>query len=404
MKVKNIKNVLLICIFFSTFKVLAKDHQCVAQVRSASHKLVSSLVTINDLKDGDSFSGKFFKIVEGINKEPIKFDSPLSMRACHVYYHLSKARDYFVNLGLDHLDRASAITIRLEITRGFSDVGHFLHEKHGEFHNNALTIPESDKKKHESIESWGKEIWFAPMKKVKVQSNMNKAADIASSNSMLKNMFLGVIEGQMITIGQQIAAGAKLTLLEGEYYLKSILMSVGVMALIPNVIKLTTSAFKKTIFLDSAMIPEVIYHEYSHYALSPFVDISKHSPVTEGIANFYAALISNTDTILAKSNKYMKGLVKISSKQNKMYDFYMEDSAYSQLDFTFKFLYALKENLGEDKATQLVLFASKKLKGRELSIKGGLLDSLFDAVLEFNKSEQAIIQAKLHRVIQSFGL
>ena len=93
----------------------------------------------------NKFEGKFFKIVQGTSNDAISFDiddAQLIKKAANVYYHLSIARDYWVNdIKSDFVKTIPQIIVRLNITNSFSDVRHFKHEELEKNYNNAWTIP-----------------------------------------------------------------------------------------------------------------------------------------------------------------------------------------------------------------------------------------------------------------------
>ncbi len=404
MKIRNSKIILAICIFFSctlTKSYASHTLKCEALVRDHNHQLKTQLVELKDITIQNKFEGRYFKIVEKKNSEAISTDSALAMRACHVYYHLTQAREYFLqNFEIPQVETQRQLIIRLEMEQGFSDAGHFLHENHGKYYNNAITIPPAGRQRLQTISPWYYEIWFAPKKEVKVKSSIQTAAEIASSAPVMTSLLTGVIEGQATMIGQFFAQGGMYTSIEGKYFINSLLMSVAVTALVPNIIKLASPLIKKEIFLDSAMIPEVIYHEYSHFALSHHIKLDAHSAVSEGIANFYAAMIGKTDAILKKSRKFAKGLSIVSARDNKNYEYFMEDQRYAQHDFTFKYLYGIKTDFGQPMAEQLIFQASRELKQRTPSLKKDLIPAIFKAQ-QLQNDPSAFY--RLHALTQKYG-
>lgn len=371
---------LLICIYLLSSSLFAMDAVCTALVRDEKKNLVKKEVTIKDLVSNSSFAGRYIKIVKGTSDDPISFDSSYSLRACTAYYHMSVARNYFLKrFDLKRLKKPRAIVTRIEMDRGFEESAHFMHENNGLFYNNAVTIPPSGPGRI-TDRPWYYEIWFAPKKKVKIESSTYKAAKLITSGPFLVNMLMGVGQSQATTIGIDLVRG---TGFGASYYLKSLGLSLGVTTLVPHIIKWGARPLKQKIFLDSGMIPEVIYHEYSHFALSEHLSIDRHSPVVEGVANYFAAMIGNTDEILKKSKKYAKGLVTINSKRNKKYEYHMEDKSYAQLDFSFKFLYALKTEFGKEKSEELVYEAAKFMgQSQNLELKAGLLPALRESFQE----------------------
>ena len=365
---------LLICIYLLSSSLLAMDAVCTAIVRDEKKRLIKKEVQIKDLVSNSSFAGRYIKVVKSTSDDPVAFDSSESLRACTAYYHMTIARDYFLaRFDLKRLKKPRAIVTRIEMDRGFEESAHFMHENNGLFYNNAVTVPPSGPGRL-TDKPWYYEIWFAPKKKVKIESSIYKASKLITSGPFLVNMLMGVGQSQATTIGIDLVRG---TGFGASYYLKSLGLSLGVTTLVPHIIKWGSRPLKQKIFLDSGMIPEVIYYEYSHFALSEHLSIDRHSPVVEGVANYFAAMIGNTDEILKKSKKYAKGLITIDAKRNKKYEYHMEDKSYAQLDFSFKFLYALKTEFGKEKSEELVFEAARKMgQTQKLELKAGLLPAL----------------------------
>ncbi len=390
---------LLIFIYLLSSSLFALESECNALVRGHKKKLVIKKVQIKDLVSTTHFHGEYLKIIKKNSEGPVAFDSTDALRACTVYYHSTIAKDFFIsNFALKRFERARTINLRIEMDLGFEESVHMMHENNGLFYNNAVTIPPSGQSRIVD-RPWFYEIWFAPKKPVKVDNSTYRAAEIITSGPFMSSLLLGVGQSQATTIGIDLVRG---TGFGAGFYAQSLAMSIGVTAVVPHVLKWATKPFKNTLYLDAAMIPEVIYHEYSHYALSEHLSIDKHAPVVEGVANFYAAMIGKTDSILHRTRGYSKGLVEIDAKKGKMYAYSMEDSKYAQLDFSFKFLYALKTQYGEEKASTLVYEAVKILSEREgKELKRDLIPSLKKALIKIDNSTFA--QFQFNTLLQSFG-
>ena len=114
-----------------------------AMVRNKSFHLKEKRVDLPHLTSNNSFEGKHFKIVQGKNSEAIKFtNQELRLKAATTYYHLEKARDYFVQeLNSSYVKSLPQIIIRIDHTNNFSELGHFTNDNLDPQYNNALTIP-----------------------------------------------------------------------------------------------------------------------------------------------------------------------------------------------------------------------------------------------------------------------
>jgi hypothetical protein len=390
---------LVIFIYLLSNSLFAFESTCKALVRGKKNKLVVKTVQIKDLVSKTHFHGEYLKVLKRNSEEVIAFDSPDAFRACTVYYHSTIAKDYFkTNFDLKRFERARTLKLRIEMDLGFEESVHMMHENNGLFYNNAVTIPPSGNSRI-TDKPWHYEIWFAPKKPVKIDNSIYRSSQIVTSGPFMSQLLLGVGQSQATTIGIDLVRGSGFG---ASFYAKTLAMSVGITAVVPNILKWVSKPFKQNLFLDSGLIPEVIYHEYSHYALSEHLKIDTHAPVVEGVANFFAATIGKTDSILKSTKGYSKGLVEISAKDSKNYAYSMEDKKYAQLDFSFKFLYAFKETYGKEVGTQLIFAAIKEMgltTGRDL--KDDLIPALKKSIF---KNQNSLSNHYLFNILlQRFG-
>ncbi|MFY7994460.1 MAG: hypothetical protein ACOVP4_14275 [Bacteriovoracaceae bacterium] len=397
-------------LFFSllllfSFSVMAQEITCEAMVRDEKHNLIRQKVSLEDLTSADAFAGRFFKIVSAKDEKPVKLgQGDLSFRACTVYYHLTKARKYFIeNFNDRHVRALKELTIRIEMPFSFIDSSHFMSDDYKTY-NNSLTIPPSGRNKLAEIEPWNYEIWFAPKKKIKRKSAIEQAAKLLQGQDAQFNLRIGVLAGVGSNIATQVAQGLTLTSLEGKMYVESLLVSLAAVTITPWLIEKFSLVFKPTIYLDTALIPEVIYHEYGHIAFAKHLRPTHHSPIIEGYANFFAADIGNTDTILKKTRGLSKGLDKLNPNKKIMYDTWMEDRQYAQYGFTFGLLWDIRKALGPEVARKLLYKAHEKLNSSS-NVRTDLLTVLEDTSRDmFSNSEHKKIILTLANVWQNRGL
>jgi len=62
---------------------------------------------------------------------------------------------------------------------------------------------------------------------------------------------------------------------------------------------------RKWYWLDTALIPEIIYHEYAHAALSDHLVLSHSTAIIEGMADFFAGQIAGSP----KLAKHIKNII-----------------------------------------------------------------------------------------------
>ncbi len=397
-------------LFFSLFLILsanafAQEVSCEAMVRDKDQNLIRQNVQLEDLTSPDSFSGRYFKIVSAKDDKPLKFNQgDLSFRACTVYYHLTIARKYFVeNFSDRHVRGLKELVIRIEMPYSFIDSSHFMGDDYKTY-NNSLTIPPSGRNKLTEVEPWNYEIWFAPKKKIKRKGAIQQAAKLLQGQDAQHNLRVGVLAGVGANIATQVAQGLTLTSLEGKMYVESLLVSLVAVTITPWIIEKFSLVFKPTIYLDTALIPEVIYHEFGHIAFAKYLRPTHHSPIIEGYANYFAADIGNTDTILKKTRGLSKGLDKLNPNKKIIYDTWMEEQKYAQYGFTFGLLWDIRKALGPDMARELLYKAQTKLNSSS-NVRQDLLTVLENTVREaFPASEHQKIILTLANVWQARGL
>lgn len=390
-------------LFAST--AFAEDVTCTALVRNGKHSLVEKKVSLPHITSDDSFTGRYFKIVESKNNEAIKLnDKNLSLRACTVYYHLSKARQYFLDEFQDrHVRNLRQLTIRIEMPYSFIDSSHFMDEKFKSY-NNSLTIPPSGRNRVSEVEPWDYEVWFAPKKSIKKKNAVEQASRLLNSPAAQENLRLGVFTGVGSLMATQFAQGVTLTSLEGRMYVQSLVVSMLAVTVTPWAIEKTSSLVKQSLYLDTALIPEVIYHEYAHVALARYLRPSHHSSIIEGMANFFAADIGKTNAILKKTKGLSKGLDKVDAKKKIMFDSWMEDQSYAQYGFTFGLLYDVQQALGSADGRDVIYRAHQKLSASS-SVRHDLPRAIEEAIKEkFPVSEHKKLLMKLSLVWQNRGL
>ncbi len=386
--------------FFLTQDLWA--YNCEAWVRNKKQKLVLQNVELSDLVSDSTFEGKYFAIHKDKSKIPVSFnDSLLSIRACTVYYHATKAREYFFkNFPDNHVRSLKSLKLRIEMPYSFIDSSHFMHEDYKSY-NNSLTIPPSNNNKVEKVPEWNYEIWFAPRKKIKLNNSVHEAAKILGSDKAQENLRLSVFTSSASSLATQLAQGMTLTSQQGVLHLQSLFLSLAIVSVTPWTIEQISKIFKRTIYLDTALIPEVIYHEFAHIALSRYLKLSHHSPITEGFANYFATSVNNSPALLHKTRKFSQGLSSLKVNKKIKFSPYMEDQKNAQHGFVLSLLGEVRSILGTELADKVIYNAHTKLDANS-NIRSDLLNALENSVRELtSKDEAKIFLVQLTRLWQS---
>jgi hypothetical protein len=336
------------------------------------------------LKSSDSFDGKFFKIVLKKSNQAISFneqDQDLVLKAASIYYHLNKSREFWISeMKQIHLNELPQIIVRLEIINQFDEFGHFANDNRSPQFNNALSIPEGktpDWVPEERSDSWNKEIWFRPVKFIPTKELGNLGPNpLTVSLRALENPLIDYIQNQF-----------NVRLIEEFFYptyvnrplQEDLIRYAGTYAMMKLILHGSKYADRlfmdKYYYLDSALVPEIAYHEYAHIVLSDHLEMSHSTPVNEGMADFFAAIQAKTRKIYAKVPGRSNARYK-DTQEKKKYAHWDEANRLATADFTLSVLWDVREALGEEIGDQVVLEARKYLNTKTSNISEGLLRAI----------------------------
>ena len=331
----------------------ASEHSFLVQVRDGKN-LKAETRSLGDLESDNSFDGKYFKIVKGRSEDAVRFDAEPEtvFRAATVYYHMSVARAYFKGLYPDLKPLDEKHTIRVQVTLSYNQAIKMDAEEIDRdgvktpnptrIYNYALTIPKSDALRSRSVEPWGVETWFyEPQKIVRDDTSSAQIGQLLNSSAVKEAMTLPMLEQDISTITiQAIRAGVES--IDYKTSLISIALSIGIPQILPYIVQGLSKMIKITYYADTAMIPEIIYHEYSHIAFSETLSPRKEGPLTEGLANYFAAKISGLNKIGAHAKRLVRGYVpqKINAKTK-----YGNDMDFRQATFHSSFVPSMIMNI-----------------------------------------------------------
>jgi len=387
-----LKAVLLIC-FSLHYVAIAASFEVLDY---SGENLAKRKTKLPNLLRENAFEGRYFKIVEGKNESAVMFGAPLNQRAAQVYYHLEKAREYFLSIEEAPQEWLNQqITIRLNISNHFNPYSRFSHDDYARESNTAVTIPGSGEERMEEFGSWGPEIWFRPKKLAR-----SSAATEALSRTLEGNqsaMMEGVARSLVLNATANAAQGELLKDIFSKDALVLGALSFGLIKALPSITRFFGRTFKQRFYLDTAMVPEIIYHEYAHFALAHHVDLVS-TPVIEGLANYYAGRIANKARWGNRPRQHSRDIGR-SAYDKVQYSFAQERKDYATSSFVFKFLWSLADIA--PKPDSFIYRASHRID-QNADIKMDLVEAIiFEAEtsgLPLNK------KLRIHRLLQSLGL
>jgi hypothetical protein len=355
--------------------------------KAKSNKPIYKMVELKNLVSSNSFDGKYFKIVEKRSNEAISFDhenKDLVQKAANVYFHLTKANHYWRDvMQSSRQEDLGKMTIRLEITNAFDELGHFANDNKDPQYNNAVSIPAGESPSWVPTakqDKWNNEIWFRPMKKIRTKDLPKPSGDnpLTSQLRLLEKPVINYVQGQFnVSLMEYLFYPNYVT----EPFWQSLVRQAGTIAVTKAIIQGSTYMdnlfIEKYYYLDTAMIPEVIYHEYAHHVLSDHLAMTHSTPVVEGMADYYAAVLTYKKRVYEK----VKGHSTANAKDRNSKSFYThwDESTYKATsDFTLSVLWDVREVLGVEVADQLVFEARKKLETSNATIADSLIRSILE--------------------------
>jgi hypothetical protein len=305
------------------------------------------------------FEGENFKIVYATEDEAISFDNEnaeLVKKAANVYYHLTVARNFWINsIKSDFVAELPQTVIRLDITNAFSNVRHFKNKELEKNFNNAWSIPEGKMARASNGEakSWGKEIWFSPSKKLLT----SEIAPPSEGNNPITESLL-LIKDPLVEMNKSAIIYGTLGMIAASTINQSALAdmaikNLGSIAVLYGLVEITKHMdhlfMNKYYYIETALIPEIIYHEFAHIAMSDTLKTVHSVPVIEGMADYFAARVANRRQMYEKIEEYSTNKSK-DSKSKMMYHPYLEGAWNATSDFSLSLLYLGKSDFEKQNA------------------------------------------------------
>lgn len=412
---------------FSEAYAVSENYDVVVRKKNGGVKVSSEAL---DLKSRDRFESENFKItwkkedqaitldrMKGIVEERKKAErekpptedearvtprdeETLRLLAANAIYHAEKARKYFIeNLKSKEVKKLGPVVIRLDLTNRFSDSHHFTNDNHQPQYNNALSI------EGHASGGWNREIWFRPRKEIPIREILAKFPE-NPLNSQIREARQTLYPMQIDTTLQSTLYATFQSRLDSPSFIDSVTRQTGTLLLMEGAFQVLKAVNRVIIpqkfYLDSALVPEIIYHEFSHLALSDYMKPDLSTPVNEGMADYFAASIAGSSKLAKKIRNYSTAVGK-NGKKRQQFQIEMESTGKAQADFVLGLLWGLREPFGETNATRIVFEARKYLDTKNGDIRVGLIRALLkacDTVCESPLYDRMVI----HQYLQDRGL
>lgn len=334
------------------------------RVRTAK-SLDVGCIKIADVKNIHSssgcFDGDYFKVVynkesdalcfanwkEGITNEKLL----RLIRATTVYTSLTRAKEYFDHHPL-FSDKSRGeiypIIVRIDQTSKYDSDRKYNFDV--EEQNNALTIGPSSfddqiqVDEQTTIDPWQKEIMFNQAKDIKIKGNLQRVGEILRQRNIKNIIMYPLYMDTAYNVIQELTYALSNEVYRKYFYNPQIhFFSIGFtqafIELLPELIIQPGKLFKRKVRLDTAMFPEVSYHEYTHIVLGDNFHYAQFTILNESIAHYYALQISGFDSLLIDNNYDNKNFntVKPNNKSKDIYSLdyeFQKSSIYSSFGIT----------------------------------------------------------------------
>lgn len=336
---------LLLIALITSFSASAETMKVVARNRSMNLSPID--IQIDELgldNDGEHF--KYFNVVKGVNEEALplrELSEQERLRTLTLGYHLNRARNYFINiLKADHLKNLGKITVRYDMARSFNTGKHFT--SNDVEYNNAVTHKGSNQYSLPEVKKWGNEIWFRPAKNEEVKAPRGSIPDQDVQDELLSLADSAIID---VTKNKVIGLGAYA--FNSGHYVSQLSLILIMKKIIPNILDFIITSVPFKMGLDSAMVPEIAYHEFAHVALSDYVPLTGSFAVSEGIANYFAAIISGNTAIADKLGEYGNSISPIDINNRLRYSTRFEiNSNLAHHPFTYNYLWKMRDRVSKE--------------------------------------------------------
>ena len=321
--------------------------------RSGGDAYVFASITLKTFYCGKGFEGPHFKVVEGTSDKAVAFeDSPdVVRRAATVYHYASEARKFWLEkLNAENVRSMGQIILRLNMARDYSKVRHFGPEDVA--YNNARTVPAGSTPRFvapEDKKSWRHEIWFRPSKVIDVAEMINPdnigSNPVAVSLRYVEKPIMGMAQSNLLYEGLDYLVNPEFADQTPEMIVLSNFLTIAAVKGLSFASRYLDYVFvEDEFYIDTALVPEIIYHEFAHIALSDALSPSHSLPVIEGMADYFTAAAMNKAQLYEPLEGYYLARSK-DAENDKLYHPKYELGSLADKDFTLSVIWRVRAKL-----------------------------------------------------------
>jgi len=302
-------------------------------------------------------------------------------KAATIYYHLDLARKYFEKIGKPQTEQ---LIVRIDIQNAYHKRFHFQNMNVSPVFNNATTVAAGSGDTLYGIEPWGNEIWFRPVKKIKITKEFRKKYKKMLRNSLPRRSNIDTDVLVFTALNAAISTDVVGSLeTSGKTLLTNFLIDSFIRVAVPE---MATLFLAKEFYFDASFVPEVMYHEYSHYAMSDSVAPEVNSSILEGFADYFATKISGIDKLAHELGDY-GSLAKSRNAINEIaFDLQLDTKLGVGTDFVLSVLHDIERYISkyeDDDFVEKRLFEMRKGLTVDTNIREGLPALFWDFFPEY---------------------
>lgn len=349
--------------------------------------------------------GKIAELVA--TKQTERSAGDLRMMAANTLFHAEKARLFFADrLGSEEARTLPQVLLRLDISNLYNDQAQFAHDANQPQYNNVLTIPEGKPRVEiAGAMPWNREIWFRPRKEIPI-GDILAALPEDPMNAQIRQTRAQLYPMQIdLTLRETLIASFQ-NRLDAEGFVESVVRQGGTILLMEGAFQVLKFVNRLIVpqryYLDTAFIPEVIYHETAHAVLGDYLAPNLSTPVNEGVMDYFAATIGGNPKIAKKIREYSTVTGK-NGKRRQAFQMEFETLGKAHSDFVLSLLWGLRGKLGADIMDRMVFEARKHLSTRDSNIRRGLPNALLLACEQVCASPLRD-RMKIHEYLESRGI
>ncbi len=368
---------------------------------------------------GSETVNKHFKVVNSTDDEAIdlldnSLDEYTRRQGATVFYHLNIAMNSLNSVfDLSHLQNRGTLTARINMDRMFSDSTKYLDIEEGVY-NNSVTIPASTIRKDNNTDSWPIEIWFRPKKNIEVDNIFNYSLQKINSSSKQSDLIKSLGNNVLRSLVIEGATRESFAATNFNFHAEQIFITYLFSTTVPYIAEKVSHPIKEEFYLDTANIPEIIYHEFAHVLLSDYVAVNRNTQVGEAYANYIASMIKGGHEIGLDSNGHASNAGGHNGEFNFTYRRDFEQFGNEHNGFAYSLLIAIKnmiishydnKELGEKIANEIIYESRKYIKfSKSLTHIKSLMRGIDRSIVKSSAQNKRLLRMELPRIGHKFGL